>query len=162
MPQQFTGDYFGGHRDEIIVQSVNRGDRAARRDGTAAASWATGCARGGSATVPGFGTPDPRAWGWQPPQNLDFDCLDNFADPLLALGTQPTTFGRAPEENRSTYMQALELGRRRIVGANVMPPGQSGYIQHLPGGGGARGPPHGRSGGPLPLVQVQADAEVSR
>src|SRR5262249_59119811 len=69
-----------------------------------------GLCSGGSAQTPGFGTPDPHAWGWQPPQNLDFDCLDNFADPLLALGTKPTSFGRAPEENRSTYMQALEIG----------------------------------------------------
>jgi hypothetical protein len=99
-----------------------------------------GLCSGGSAAVPGFGTPDPRSWGWQPAPSLDFDCLDNFADPLLALGTKPTTFGRAPEENRSTYMQALEVGRRRIVGANVLPPGQSGYIQHLPDGSGLADP----------------------
>src|SRR5215475_9478 len=33
-------------------------------------------------------------------------------------------------------MQALEVGRRRIVGANVLPPGESGFIQHLPDGSG--------------------------
>jgi hypothetical protein len=37
-------------------------------------------------------------------------------------------------------MQALEVGRRRIVGANVMPPGQSGYIQHLADGSGLADP----------------------
>src|SRR5215813_6863742 len=84
--------------------------------------------------------PDPRSWGWQPPPSLDFDCLDNFANNFLSFGTEPTSFGRAPEENRSTYMQALEVGRRRIVGANVIAPGQSGFIHHLPDGSGLADP----------------------
>ena len=78
----------------------------------------------------GFGTSDPTAWGWQPPPDLDFDCLDDFASNLLAIGTKKTSFGTAPSENRSTYMQALELGRP-IRGENVIAPGQSGYIRHL-------------------------------
>src|SRR5262249_50661515 len=82
---------------------------------------------GTSDAVHGFGTADPTQWGWQPPQDLDFDCLDDFANNLLALGTKPTTFGKAPSENRSTYMQALELARP-IRGENVIAPGQSGYI----------------------------------
>jgi hypothetical protein len=49
---------------------------------------------------------------------------------VLAAGTAPTMFGRAASENRSTYMQALELGRR-IVGENVIPPGQSGFIRQV-------------------------------
>jgi penicillin amidase len=139
VPQHFKGDYFGGHRDELIVQAVNRA--IALLGGTGPLpQMSYGLCSGGGANTPGFGTPDPRSWGWQPPPSLDFDCLDNFADPLLALGTKPTTFGRAPEENRSTYMQALEVGRRRIVGANVMPPGQSGYIQHLADGSGLADP----------------------
>src|SRR5262249_31103328 len=101
---------------------------------------------GAGASTPGFGTPDPRSWSWQPPPSLDFDCLDNFADPLLALGTKPTSFGRAPEENRSTYMQALEVGRR-ITGENVMPPGQSGYIHPLPDGSGLADPHMGDQAG---------------
>jgi Penicillin amidase len=141
VPQHFQGDYFGGHRNELIVQAVNRA--IALLGGTAPLpQMGYGLCSGGSASTPGFGTPDPRSWGWQPPQSLDFDCLDNFADPLLALGTKPTHFGRAPEENRSTYMQALEVGRRRIVGENVMPPGQSGYIQHLPDDGSGLADPH--------------------
>jgi hypothetical protein len=59
-----------------------------------------------------------------------FGTLDNFANNLLALETKPTTFGKAPSENRSTYMQVLELARP-IRGENVTPPGQSGYIKHL-------------------------------
>jgi penicillin amidase len=141
VPQHFQGDYFGGHRNELIVQAVNRA--IALLGGTAPLpQMGYGLCSGGSASTPGFGTPDPRSWGWQPPPSLDFDCLDNFADPLLAQGTKPTHFGRAPEENRSTYMQALEVGRRRIVGENVMPPGQSGYIQHLPDHGSGLADPH--------------------
>ena len=37
-------------------------------------------------------------------------------------------------------MQALEVGRRSIVGANVLPPGQSGFIQDLPDGSGLADP----------------------
>ena len=72
-------------------------------------------------------------------KDLDFDCLDDFADPLLALGTAPTAFGRAASENRSTYMQALELGRH-IVGENVIPPGQSGFIHQV--GNAGQADPH--------------------
>ena len=37
-------------------------------------------------------------------------------------------------------MQALEVGRRSVVGANVLPPGQSGFIQDLPDGSGLADP----------------------
>jgi acyl-homoserine lactone acylase PvdQ len=132
VPQRFTGDYFGGHRDEIIVESLN--DAIALLAGSGPLPrMGYGLCLGGSVDTPGFGDPDPRHWGWQPAQNLDFDCLDSFADPLLASGTAPTAFGRAPEENRSTYMQALELSRP-IRGENVIAPGQSGFIHQQPGG----------------------------
>jgi hypothetical protein len=134
VPQRFTGDYFGGHRDEIILESLN--DAIALLGGTGPLPrLGYGLCLDGRAETPGFGDPDPRHWGWRPPEELDFDCHDSFADPLLALGTQPTSFGRAAEENRSTYMQALELAHP-IVGENVLPPGQSGFIHHLPGGQG--------------------------
>ncbi len=139
VPQRFRGDYFGGHPDELVVQGLN--EAIALLSGTGPLpELGFGRCDGSRADTPGFGTPDPRSWGWQPPPGLDFDCLDNFADPLLALGTQPTSFGRAPEENRSTYMQALDVGPKAVVGANVMPPGQSGYIRHLPDGQGVADP----------------------
>jgi len=139
VPLHFRGDYFGGHRDELVVQSLNQA--IALLGGTGPLpELGYGRCDGSRAETPGFGTPDPRSWGWQPADNLDFDCLDNFADPLLALGTQPTSFGRAPEENRSTYMQALEVGGKAVVGENVMPPGQSGYIRHLSNGQGIADP----------------------
>src|SRR5262249_23733766 len=135
VPQHFKGDYFGGHRNELIVQA---GNRAVALLGGAGAVPPIGFGpwSGGGGHAPRVRPARPPPWGGRPPPALDFDCLDNFADPLLALGTKPTAFGRAPEENRSTYMQALEVGRRGIVGANVQPPGQSGYIQHLPDGSG--------------------------
>jgi hypothetical protein len=129
VPQRFTGDYFGGHRDEIIVESLNDAIALLAGTGPLPRLGYSQCSGDGVST-PGFGDPDPHHWGWQPPQTLDFDCLDDFADPLLALGTQPTSFGKAPEENRSTYMQALDLDKV-IVGENVMPPGESGFIHHL-------------------------------
>jgi hypothetical protein len=138
VPQRFTGDYFGGHRDEIVIESLN--DAIALLAGTAPLPrLGHGLCFGGTDPVLGFGDPDPHHWGWQPEPNLDFDCLDSFADPLLAAGTLPSTFGRAPEENRSTYMQALELGRP-ITGENVIPPGQSGFIREV--GGQGQADPH--------------------
>jgi len=128
VPQHYAGDYFGGRRDEIIVQSLNDAITTLAGSGPLPEMGFGTCS--GSDAVHGFGTSDPTAWGWQPPVDLDFDCLDNFASNLLALGTKPTSFGKAPSENRSTYMQALELDKP-IRGENVLPPGQSGYIKHL-------------------------------
>ena len=128
VPQHYTGDYFGGHRDQIIVESLN--DAIALLAGTGPLPEMGFGTCTGSDAVHGFGTSDPTTWGWQPPVDLDFDCLDDFANNLLAIGTNPTAFGKAPSENRSTYMQALELGKP-IRGENVIPPGQSGFIKHL-------------------------------
>ncbi|HXJ35523.1 MAG TPA: penicillin acylase family protein [Candidatus Eisenbacteria bacterium] len=139
VPQRYAGDYFGGHRDQMIVQSLN--DAIALLSGTGPLpEMGFGTCDGSGGSVSGFGTPDPTAWGWQPPADLDFDCLDSFADPLLATGTMPTGFGKAPSENRSTYMQALELGSP-IRGENVLPPGQSGFLQQQ-GAGIAKADPH--------------------
>src|SRR5262249_25045178 len=117
VPQHFSGDYFGGHRDQIIVESVNDAIRLLSGTGALPEMGFSRC-DGSSDAVHGFGTADPTQWGWQPPADLDFDCLDNFANNLLAIGTKPTTFGTVPSENRSTYMQALELGKP-IRGENV-------------------------------------------
>ena len=94
VPQQYTGDYFGGHRDELIVEP-EPGDRAAARHGAAAAHELRAVIAAVT-DVPGFGTPIRSRGAGSRRQDLDFDCLDNFADTLLALGTQPTHFGRAP------------------------------------------------------------------
>jgi penicillin amidase len=134
VPQRFGGDYFAGHRDEILVESLN--DAISFLSGTDPLQRLSyGLCNGGDVQTPGFGTPDPAAWPWQSPPNLDFDCLDSFADPLLASGTIPTSFGRAVEQNRSTYMQVVEA-RNPIRGVNVLAPGQSGFIRHRSDGRG--------------------------
>src|SRR5262249_47759145 len=138
VPQHFAGDYFGGPPREIIINSLNEAIRLL--SGTdPLPRLGHGLCFGGRAAVDGFGDPDPTHWGWVPEQDLDFDCLDSFADPLLALGTTATSFGTAPEENRSTYMQALELGRK-ITGENVIAPGESGFIKQFPDGHGEASP----------------------
>jgi penicillin amidase len=140
VPQRYTGDYFGGHRDQILVESLNDAITLLSGTGPLPQMGYSRC-DGSGASVTGFGTTDPTTWGWQPPADLDFDCLDSFADPMLATGHQPTQFGTAPSENRSTYMQALELGRP-ITGENVIAPGQSGFVKPLGPGQGGMADPH--------------------
>jgi penicillin G amidase len=106
----YSGDYFAGHRDQILVQSVN--DAIAILSGT-------GTQLGQN--VPGFGTPDISAWGYEPAQDTDWDSLDP-----LAAGVH-TNCGTSASQNRSTYMQAIDM-RPPVVGVNVLPPGQSGFI----------------------------------
>jgi hypothetical protein len=42
------------------------------------------------------------------------------------VGINPNC-GTSPAQNRSTYMQAIDLNQQ-VVGVNVLPPGQSGFI----------------------------------
>lgn len=107
----FSGDYFAGHRAEILVESLN--DATAALAGTGPL-WGNGGARG-------FGTTDISAWGWAPYPDIDWDDLNPLAAGVM------TSFGRSPSQQRSTYMQASELGRR-VRGWNAVPPGQSGFI----------------------------------
>ncbi len=69
----------------------------------------------------GFGTSDISKWGWTPYPDINWDSLDP-----VALGVT-THFGSSPSQERSTYMQLLELSTP-IRGVNVLPPGQSGFI----------------------------------
>lgn len=110
----FKGDYFGGHRDQILVEGLD--DALAILAGTGR-QLDNGDKRG-------FGTPDVRRWGWVPHRDINWDSLD----PIAAIGGVQTHFGSSPSEDRSTYMQGLDLGGARIVGVNVLPPGQSGFI----------------------------------
>ncbi len=108
----YRGDYFGGKRDQILVQSLN--DAVTRLSGTDE-QW-------DNQGAPGFGTTDIRGWRWTPVADIDWDELNPLADLVVR-----TSFGKSPSQERSTYMQALEL-RRPIRGVNVLPPGQSGFI----------------------------------
>ena len=69
----------------------------------------------------GFGTTNLARWGWRPFPDIDWDSLDP-----VAVGVTPH-LGSSPSQERSTYMQLLELSTP-IRGVNVLPPGQSGFI----------------------------------
>jgi len=128
VPQAYSGDYFGGHRDEIFIESLN--DAVTLLQGTAPLPRLSyGTCAGGHVDTFGFGTSDLSLWGYQGPSNLDFDCLDNLGDHMFAAGTLPTHFGTAPEHNRSTYMQYMTLSQPP-VGFNVIAPGQSALVRH--------------------------------
>jgi penicillin G amidase len=106
----YRSDYFAGHRDQLLVQSVNDAITILSGTGTQLGQ-----------DVPGFGTPDISQWGFQPAQDINWNNLDP-----LAAGINPGC-GTSPSQNRSTYMQAIDLNRR-VIGVNVLPPGQSGFI----------------------------------
>lgn len=137
VPQQYTGDYFGGHRDEIFIESLNQAIDLLQ--GSAPLPRLSYGTCNGHTDVLGFGTSDISLWRWPVRNNLDFDCLGSLTDSTFVAGTLPTHFGTAPEHNRSTYMQFLSASQPP-QGFNVIAPGQSAYIRHLkPGVGKASG-----------------------
>lgn len=107
----YHGDYFAGHRDQILIESLNDAIKILSGTGKQLDN--------GEAT--GFGTTDISKWGWKPWPDINWDELDP-----VAIGVT-THFGRSPSQERSTYMQMLELSTP-IRGINVLPPGQSGFI----------------------------------
>jgi acyl-homoserine lactone acylase PvdQ len=106
----YGGDYFGGHQDQLLIESVND-----------AISILSGTGTQLGQDVPGFGTTDISKWGFQPAEDVNWDSLDP-----LALGVT-THCGTSPSQNRSTFMEAIDVNDQ-IIGADVLPPGQSGFI----------------------------------
>ena len=106
----FGGDYFAGHRAQILVESLNDAITILSGTGTQLGQ-----------NVPGFGTTDISQWGFQPAQDQDWDSLD----PLAAGVT--THCGTSASQNRSTFMMAIDAGPA-VTGQDVLPPGQSGFI----------------------------------
>ncbi|MGO9484716.1 MAG: hypothetical protein ACLPX9_09065, partial [Rhodomicrobium sp.] len=106
----YTGDYFAGNEDRILIESVNDAITILSGTGTQLGQ-----------DVPGFGTPDIADWGYKPAQDTNWNDLDP-----LAIGVT-TNCGTSASQNRSTYMQAIDMNSR-VTGQNVLPPGQSGYI----------------------------------
>ena len=102
--------YFAGHRNQILVESLN--DAIAILSGT-------GFQLGQH--VPGFGTANIADWGYEPAQDQNWDSLD----PLAAGVT--THCGTSASQNRSTFMMAIDAGRA-VTGQDELPPGQSGFI----------------------------------
>ncbi|HVB45857.1 MAG TPA: penicillin acylase family protein [Streptosporangiaceae bacterium] len=108
----YRGRYFAGHRDHLLVESLN--DAIAILSGT-------GTQLGQD--VPGFGTTDISRWGYAPAQDQNWDVLD----PLAQAAGVITHCGVSASQNRSTFMMAVDA-RPGMTGQDVLPPGQSGFI----------------------------------
>src|SRR6516162_692871 len=106
----YKGGYFAGHRDQLLVESLN--DAIAVLSGT-------GTQLGQN--VPGFGATDISQWGYQPAQDQNWDSLD----PLAVRIT--TNCGTSATQNRSTFMMAVDVGPT-LTGQDELPPGQSAFI----------------------------------
>jgi penicillin G amidase len=106
----YTGGYFGGDRNRILVESLNDAITILSGTGTQLGQ-----------NVPGFGTTDIAKWGYQPAQDQNWDDLD----PLAAGVT--TDCGTSASQNRSTFMMAVDVGHV-VTGQDELPPGQSGFI----------------------------------
>ncbi|MCL4468284.1 MAG: penicillin acylase family protein [Deltaproteobacteria bacterium] len=89
-----------------------------------------------------FNKADPTTWGYIPVDDIDFDSKDSFASPANSIlaggGISPTNFGKAPSQNRSTYMQVINL-TDPAFGENVLAPGENGFIQFNSNGTGTVG-----------------------
>lgn len=106
----YHGSYFAGHEDEILVESVNDAITILSGKGTQLGQ-----------DVPGFDTADISKWGYVPAQDENWNALDP-----AAIGVNAHC-GTSASQNRSTYMQAIDMGPT-VTGRNVLPPGQSGFI----------------------------------
>ncbi len=106
--------YFGGHRDQLQVESLN--DAVTILSGTGPQL---------GQNVSGFGTTDIADWGYAPARDQDWGSLDAIAQ---AAGLSFPACGTSASQNRSTFMMAVDVGPGRVVGRDVLPPGESGFI----------------------------------
>jgi len=106
----YQGGYFAGHRDQLLVESLNDAITILSGTGTQLGQ-----------NVPGFGTTDIFKWGYQPAQDQNWDSLDP-----LAVGIT-TNCGTSATQNRSTFMMAVDVGPK-LTGQDELPPGQSAFI----------------------------------
>jgi penicillin G amidase len=114
-----TVDYFGGRPEVIMVEALD--DAMARLAGTAVLPGTHG--------APGFGTTDMSKWGWVAFENKDWSDLDPVANAAADLGLlHKPDLGRSATQNRSTWMQAIDVGPHELTGVSVLPPGESGFI----------------------------------
>jgi penicillin amidase len=112
-------DYLGPDHAAVLVGALD--DAMARLSGTDELPGTRG--------AHGFGTTDITKWGWIANPNKDWADLDPVANAAIDLGLLPKPdLGTSPTQNRSTWMQAIDLGRHSITGIAVLPPGESGFI----------------------------------
>jgi acyl-homoserine lactone acylase PvdQ len=106
----YQGGYFAGHRNQLLVESLNDAITILSGTGTQLGQ-----------NVPGFGTTDVAKWGYQPAQDQNWDNLDP-----LAVGIT-THCGTSASQNRSTFMMGVDVGPT-LTGQDELPPGQSAFI----------------------------------
>jgi hypothetical protein len=106
----YQSSYFGGHEDQLLVESLNDAITILSGTGTQLGQ-----------DVPGFGTPDIAKWGYQPAQDQDWNSLDPLAEGVT------THCGTSAAQNRSTFMMAVDVGPV-VTGQDELPPGESGFI----------------------------------
>ncbi len=107
----YQGLYFGLHRNELLVESLNDAITILSGTGTQLGQ-----------DVPGFGTTDIAKWGYEPAQDQNWDSLDP-----LAVGVT-THCGTSASQNRSTFMMAVDVGPHVVTGQDELPPGESAFI----------------------------------
>jgi penicillin G amidase len=107
----YTGGYFRGHEDQLLVESLNDAITILSGTGTQLGQ-----------DVPGFGTTDVAKWGYAPAQDQNWDSLDPLAQGVT------THCGTSASQNRSTFMMAVDVGPKELTGQDDLPPGQSGFI----------------------------------
>ncbi|MFN8036353.1 MAG: penicillin acylase family protein [Acidimicrobiia bacterium] len=114
-----TTDYFGGKPDEVLVQSLQ--DALITLAGTGELPGTHG--------AHGFGTTDVSKWGWVAFHDKAWNDLDPVANAAADLGLlQKPDLGTSATQNRSTWMQAMDLSPKGIAGVAVFAPGESGFI----------------------------------
>jgi penicillin G amidase len=106
----YRGSYFGGHEDQLLVESLNDAITILSGTGTQLGQ-----------DVPGFGTTDIAKWGYRPAQDQNWDSLDPLAEGIT------THCGTSASQNRSTFMMAVDVGPA-VTGQDELPPGESGFI----------------------------------
>jgi hypothetical protein len=107
----YHGRYFSGEKNEILVESVNDAITILSGTGTQLGQ-----------NVPGFGTTDVAQWGYRPALDTNWDNLDPFA------AGYTVNCGTSASQNRSTFMMAVDVGPETLTGADVLPPGESGFL----------------------------------
>jgi penicillin amidase len=108
----YPGSYFSDEQNEILIESVND-----------AISILSGTGTQLGQDVPGFGTADVAKWGYSPAQDTDWDNLDP-----LTVEYPPVNCGTSASQNRSTFMMGVDVGPKTLTGADVLPPGESGFL----------------------------------
>ena len=142
-------DYYGGNPGQVMAAALD--DAMGLLAGTGVLPGTHG--------AHGFGTSDITKWGWVPAQNKDWADLDPVANAAADLGLlRKPDLGTSGTENRSTWMQSMDVGpsgdhgRQRAAAGRERLHRARRHVQ----------PPFRGSGAAVQPIRVQADAEPER